>query len=489
VIILPRTEEYLISLVKELTSLPKETVWFEFKVNNDNPYEIGEYISALSNSATLAGKSNAYLIWGINNETHDIVGTDFKPSEAKVRNEELESWLLRLLAPRIFFRFYEILFNHKNIVILELEKAFGKPVQFKGSEYIRIGSYKKLLKDFPEIERELWRAFDQTSYEEKIAKDHLTESEVLNFIDYPAYFELLKMPLPEGRKRIIEKLSKEGLIVQNSAAGWDITNLGAILFAKKLSDFKLLKRKNVRVIQYKGNSRIETIREQEGGKGYASGFEGLIGFINNLLPRNEVIGKALRQDLPMYPELAVRELVANALIHQDFSIRGTGLILEIFSNRMEITNPGQPLVNSERFIDTPPKSRNEELASFMRRIGVCEERGSGFDKVVSETEFYQLPAPIIEVTKEHTKVILLAHIDFKEMSKEDKRRACYLHTCLKYVNREFMTNMSLRQRFGLNDKDVSVASRIIKDATEHGLIKLLESDTNQRYYKYIPFWA
>jgi len=295
--------------------------------------------------------------------------------------------------------------------------------------------------------------------------------------------------LPEGRKRIIEKLSKEGLIVQNSAAGWDITNLGAILFAKKLSDFKLLKRKNVRVIQYKGNSRIETIREQEGGKGYASGFEGLIGFINNLLPRNEVIGKALRQDLPMYPELAVRELVANALIHQDFSIRGTGLMLEIFSNRMEITNPGQPLVNSERFIDTPPKSRNEELASFMRRIGVCEERGSGFDKVVSETEFYQLPAPIIEVTKEHTKVILLAHIDFKEMSKEDKRRACYLHTCLKYVNREFMTNMSLRQRFGLNDKDVSVASRIIKDATEHGLIKLLESDTNQRYYKYIPFWA
>jgi len=195
VIILPRTEEYLISLVKELTSLPKETVWFEFKVNNDNPYEIGEYISALSNSATLAGKSNAYLIWGINNETHDIVGTDFKPSEAKVRNEELESWLLRLLAPRIFFRFYEILFNHKNIVILELEKAFGKPVQFKGSEYIRIGSYKKLLKDFPEIERELWRAFDQTSYEEKIAKDHLTESEVLNFIDYPAYFELLKNDL------------------------------------------------------------------------------------------------------------------------------------------------------------------------------------------------------------------------------------------------------------------------------------------------------
>lgn len=202
-----------------------------------------------------------------------------------------------------------------------------------------------------------------------------------------------------------------------------------------------------------------------------------------------MIGIALRQELPMYPELAVRELVANALIHQDFSIRGTGPMIEIFSNRMEITNPGRPLVNAERFIDTPPKSRNEELASLMRRIGVCEERGSGFDKVVSETEFYQLPAPIVEVTEEHTKVILFSHIEFKIMSKEDKLRACYLHTCLKYVNREFMTNMSLRQRFGLKDKDVSVASRLIKDATEHGLIKLLESDTNQRYYKYVPFWA
>ena len=487
--ILPRSEEYLVSLVNELTSLSNETVWVEFKVNNDKPDEIGEYISALSNSATLAGKSHAYLIWGIHNETHDILGTDFKPSEKKVGNEELENWLLRSLAPRIFFRFYEISFHNKNIVILELEKAFGKPVQFKGCEYIRIGSYKKLLKDFPEIERELWRAFDRTSYEEMIARDHLTESEVLTLIDYPAYFELLKMPLPENRKKIIEKLSNEDMIVQNSAGGWDITNLGAILFAKKLSDFKLLKRKSARVIQYKGNSRIETIREQEGGKGYASGFEGLIGFINNLLPRNEVIGIALRQELPMYPELAVRELVANALIHQDFSIRGTGPMIEIFSNRMEITNTGRPLVNAERFIDTPPKSRNEELASLMRRIGVCEERGSGFDKVVSETEFYQLPAPIIEVTEEHTKVILFSHIDFKIMSKEDKLRACYLHTCLKYVNREFMTNMSLRQRFGLKDKDVSVASRLIKDATEHGLIKLLESDTNQRYYKYVPFWA
>lgn len=486
---MPRSEEYLKSLIKELTSLPGETGWVEFKVNNDKPDEIGEYISALSNTAVLAGKPHAYLIWGVDNQTHKLVGTDFKVNEAKVGNEELENWILRLLAPRIFFIFYELKIDEKDIVILEIEKAVGKPVQFKGNEFVRIGSYKKLLKDFPETERELWRLFEQNIYEDMIAKDNLSESEVLSFIDYPAYFELLKIPLPEDRKRIIEKLSEEDLLVKNIAGSWDITNLGAVLFAKKLYDFKLLKRKAVRVIQYKGNSRIETIREQEGVKGYACGFEGLIGFINNLLPRNEVIGKALRKELPMYPELAVRELVANALVHQDFSIRGTGPMVEIFSDRMEITNPGIPLINTERFIDTPPKSRNEALAAFMRRIGVCEERGSGFDKVVYQTEFYQLPPPIIEVTEEHTKVILFAQVDFKVMSKEDKIRASYLHACLKHVTRDYMTNSSLRKRFGLDDKDISSVSRIIKDAIDAKMIKASDPTTAPRYLKYVPYWA
>lgn len=182
-------------------------------------------------------------------------------------------------------------------------------------------------------------------------------------------------------------------------------------------------------------------------------------------------------------------MVANAIIHQDLSIRGTGPIIEIFTDRMEITNPGIPLVDSERFLDTPPKSRNEALASFMRRMGICEERGSGFDKVVFETEIYQLPAPVVEVSIEHTKVILFAHKDFKEMTKEEKVRACYLHACLKYVTRDFLTNTSLRERFGLDSKSSATASRIIKDSLEKSVIKLKNPETAPRYYQYVPFWS
>ena len=95
--------------------------------------------------------------------------------------------------------------------------------------------------------------------------------------------------------------------------------------------------------------------------------------------------------------VAVRELVANALIHQDFSITGAGPMVEIFEGRIEVTNPGEPLVATDRFLDSPPKSRNESLASLMRRFRICEERGSGIDKVVSQIELYQLPPPLFEV--------------------------------------------------------------------------------------------
>jgi ATP-dependent DNA helicase RecG len=279
------------------------------------------------------------------------------------------------------------------------------------------------------------------------------------------------------------------MIAPSDAGGWSITNMGAVLFAKHLDDFSHLKRKTVRVIVCTDTSRQKTQKEQVGSRGYATGFEGLIGFINNLIPVNEVIGQALRKNVEMYPELAVRELVANAIIHQDLFIRGTGPMIEIFSDRMEITNPGVPLVEINRFLDSPPKSRNEALASFMRRVGVCEERGSGVDKVVFETEYYQLPAPVFEVVGSHTKAVLFAHRKLSAMRKEDRIRACYLHSCLKYVSNQPMTNASLRERFGIDPKNSSIVSRIIKDTWAAELIRPLEKEMSRKYARYVPFWS
>jgi len=262
-----------------------------------------------------------------------------------------------------------------------------------------------------------------------------------------------------------------------------------VLFAKRLQSFDALARKSVRLILYKGDSRFETIRELEGEKGYAVGFEGLIDYLKALLPSNEEIGKAFRQEVPMFPELALRELVANAIIHQDFSLRGTGPMIEVFETRLEITNPGVPLVDTQRFLDTPPQSRNEALASFMRRIHICEERGSGVDKVVFQTELYQLPAPLFERTEKHTRAVLFAHKELKKMDVEEKIRACYLHCCLRYENREPMNNASIRERFGIEEGNSAIASRIIKQTVEANLIRLFDPKANRKAYRYVPFWS
>lgn len=484
-----RPANELPGILNELRKLPRETEWVEFKHNNAEPEEIGEYLSALANAAALTGKVHAWLVWGLDNDTHDIVGTRFNPANAKMGNEELENWLLRLLAPKINFRFYAFVVDDKPVVLLEIGAAFRHPVQFRNTEYIRVGSYKKKLKDFPEKERELWRVFERIPFEKEIAAENIAAEEVLRLLDYPAYFDLLSLPLPEGREGILATLAADDMIAPGNAGLWNITNLGAVLFAKRLADFRTLARKAVRVVLYKGESRVETVREQEGSKGYAAGFEGLIGFVTNLLPSNEVIGKALRKQVPMFPELAIRELVANAIIHQDFHLTGTGSMVEIFSNRMEITNPGLPLVQTDRFLDSPPRSRNEALASFMRRIGVCEERGSGVDKVVSLAELYQLPAPLFETTGEHTRAVLYSHRDLREMDKGDRIRACYLHACLRYVQRDFLTNASLRERFGVEEKNKAAVSRYIREAVDAGMVRPVDQDAARKMMKYMPFWA
>jgi ATP-dependent DNA helicase RecG len=375
------------------------------------------------------------------------------------------------------------------VVLLEIGAAFRHPVRFQSEEFIRIGSVKKPLKDAPDRERELWRVFDQTPFERGTAMDRVQADEVLRLLDYPAYFDLLERTLPANRDGIIKALVGDGLIEAGEAGGWRITNLGAVLFAKRLEDFPGLRRKAARVIQYRGNSRVETLKEQVGGKGYASGFEGLISYINGLLPSNEVIGQALRRTVPMFPELAVRELVANALIHQDFFVTGAGPMIEIFEDRIEITNPGEPLVDPQRFVDTPPKSRNEALASLMRRFRICEERGTGIDKVVFEVEFYQLPAPLFEVPPGFTRTVLFAHRPLTAMSGPDRVRACYLHACLRYVLREDMTNTSLRARFGVEEHNRAVISRVIRETVKAGFIVAADPDAAPKLMRYLPYWA
>jgi predicted HTH transcriptional regulator len=368
--------------------------------------------------------------------------------------------------------------------------ACHTPIQFKGIEYIRIGSYKKKLKDIPEKQKELWRKLSLTAFEKGIARSNATSEDVLRLIDYPGCFELLGITLPDSRVGILDRLQEQKVILTRGVDRYDLTNLGALLFAKRLDDFGRLGRKAVRVISYKTKNRLEPLKEQLSTNGYAVGFKNLIDYINSQLPMNEEIGRALRREFRMYPDVAVRELAANMIIHQDFSITGAGPMVEIFSDRVEFSNPGKPLMDTMRFLDLPPRSRNEDLAALMRRMSFCEERGSGIDKVVFSSEMLQLPAPTFDVRESTTVATLYAHKKFSQMDKNDRTWACYLHTCLRYVSNETMTNSSLRERFKIEPQNYAMVSRVISDTMERGWIRLRDPESRSRKHaRYVPAWA
>ena len=481
--------QYYISLIKELRKLPKETEWVEFKVNNDEPAMIGEYLSAISNSAALHERDTGYVLYGIHDTTHEIVGTKFYPKLAKVGNEEIENWLLTQLTPRVDFRFVDVDTDEGHVVVLEIPTARFQPTAFKGIEYIRVGSYKQKLKDFPEKERKLWRSFEIRPYETMPAKENVDAGTVTKLLDTGSFYTLMELPMPSTRDGIIHDFLEYGFLKRMDNGNYAITNMGALLFAKNFASFDCLGNKAIRVIRYKGSGRTHTIRDQSFPKGYAVSFDEIVTYIMSMLPQEEIIETALRQEFIMFPEKAIREILGNMIIHQDMTARGQSLMKEIFDERIEATNPGKLLVDVDRIIDTAPHARNEKMAHFLRLVHICEARGSGFDRMEEGMRDWKIPAPKVETTEDFCRTMLYWHPSLSRWSKEEKIRTRYIYICYCNVNGIDATNAELRERFGVQEKNKATISRIIRDTVDKGMIRLYDESTAPRYYKYVPYWA
>jgi len=470
-------------LEKSLKPFPQELNQIDWKLAlSEKTERLSQHLSAFSNY-----EGGGFLVFGIDNG--EIVGITDGDCDKIIKT--LGNIARQNLVPPIVIDHALVKYREKDIIFIKIDEAIEKPIHLRnGSIYdsfVRSAGQTRKM-DKQEIASLLSKS-QGLKFEDGISRSGLSAEEVLKLIDFASYFDLAELQMPDGNEAILNTLTSEKLVRRNGDF-FDITNLGVILFAKNIENFENLGRKAVRVIVYEDKSRLKTVKEFTGKKGYASGFESLIQFINNLLPANEIIKTALRTNVKMYPEIAIRELVANALIHQDFYITGTGPMIEIFSDRIEITNPGQPLIDTLRLLDSPPQSRNEKLASIMRRFNVCEERGSGIDKVVFQTELFQLPAPDFSKSENHFKVILFAHKNLSQMNKGDKIRACYLHSCLKYVSGEKMNNTSLRERFNIEEKNYPIASNIISETVDAGLIRPYDpNNKSKRYITYVPFWA
>lgn len=380
----------------------------------------------------------------------------------------------------------EVMHPHGRVVVFTIPaRPRGTAFQFEGAYLMRAGEE---LDPMSEDRLRTIFAEGQPDWLSGVALAGCDDDQVVQLLDTQSYFDLLHLPYPANRSGVLERFKAERFI-ERDGGKWAIANLGAILFAKKLDQFDRLARKAPRVITYEGKNKLQTKSDKPGTKGYAVGFQGLVEFINSQIPSNEVIEQALRREVKMFPEIAVRELVANALIHQDFNESGASVMIEIYSDRLEISNPGKPYISPDRFIDEY-QSRNERLADVMRRLGICEEKGSGVDKVIQAAELYQLPAPDFRIGDRRTSAVLFSHRDIDHMDRNDRIRACYQHCCLRYVMNERMTNQSLRERFKLPEGKTATVSQIISATVDAGKIKLADpAQTSTRYRSYLPFWA
>lgn len=474
--------------VLELLANHKECEWIEFKENNSDPEMIWRLISALSNSALIAAKPFGFAVWGVKDHSREIVGTTFDP-----RNHQHGRLLLHLannLDPNPDPVFDDLTIRGNRLCLLRVPAASGRPVRYKGEAYLRIDESVTQAKSHPTHEARLFQLLNQTPWETRPASQHHEPMQVLGLLNFQRFFELTTQPIPTSEHEAHRKLESEG-IVRSEVGSSAITNLGAILFATDLASFAHLGFKKLRVVVYAGKDRAQIARQREFDQGYAACFRDVIEWITAQLPGNEHIGRVFRESVPMFPPEALREIVANALIHQDFSIAGARPLVEIFDGRIEIYNPGRPLVEPVRFLDSAPRSRNSAIAFLMRRMNICEELGSGIDRVLRAVEMFQLPAPRFESDNDGVRVVMYAHLDYTHMTSDDKVRAVYQHAGLRHVCGEGpMTNATLRRRFGMSEAQQSSLSKVIAQAVKEGLIKRHPPEsTSKKHAQYLPFWA
>ena len=483
-------EDY-VELVKQLIGHVSETQTIEFKDSNARFEMIGRDIAALANSAIVEGQDYAYMVWGVEDSTHAIIGTSFDPLTAKRGNQELEIWLRVKLSSNAEFRFLSVDVDGKHVVVLRIWPAVGYPVSFDNVEYIRSGTSTQPLQKNSQREQRLWDLTRSGAFEDQIALRWLSRDEVLHKIDWARYFTQTGIPVPEGGSSILHYLVTDNIVKTLDSGQYAVTNLGALLFAANMDDFETVSRKAIRIIRYSGKDRIAATRSKIFLRGYAD-IDGVMDYIQALLPGQEVIDKGLRVTMNGYPELAIRELVGNMLIHQDLTIRGGGPLVEVFDDRVEFSNPGASLIQVSRLVNDPPQSRNPRLAKLARRLHICEEAGSGWDKIIRSCELMQLPAPEIQESRGDApsmRVRLMPRRSYRDLTVDERLQACYWHACLQYANGNALTNASLRERFGLSTSSSSQISRLIADAISDRLIRPVDADAANKKMRYIPAWV
>lgn len=442
---------------------------------------LAQHLCAFSNL-----KGGGLLVFGVNDDA-SLFSVTKQESDEIIK--KLGNIAKNNLSTSIAIEHWTTEYKGHSLLFIRIPEQIDKPTHLRGKEIW--DSYTRSAGQTVKMSRSQIKSMIADSqglhFEKRIVKENVTTETLLKLLNYQKYFEMADKDQPKDIHVIAKRLEEFGLC-QRTEDGWNITNMGAILFANNMADFEGLERYSIIVRKYAGANNRELLSEQIGAFGYVVGFEGLVDYIMKLTSTEEI--GVVRNMKPTYPKIAIREFVANAMIHQDFSIEGMRVVIEIFSNRITITNPGAPLQDINRLLDLPPQSRNEDLAQAMFLLGICERRGSGIDRAVEAIESMLLPASRFTKGENFTRIFMYPQKSLSDMTKQEKIDACYQHACLWYENNEYINNQSIRTRFGLDKNQSSVASRIIADTLEAGRIKVSDENiVSKKYATYVPYYA
>ncbi len=465
----------------------QEAELLEFKENYHNPDELGKDISAMANTASYRNQEAGYILFGVRDDGM-ATGSSFDLDAIRIGNEVLRFWLTNMLSPFVDIQQIDVPYQGMRILGIKVPGNLSRPVQFKGIPYIRNGAQTRKLAEFESIERKIWKGTHALPIELNPATSVLNPSEIEGLLDISAFFNLARQPAPTSLDLSLAKMAERDFLIRSAdATGYQVTLLGAILFARDLNSFGELYRKSVRIIRYTDRHKLYADYDSFIPSGYALAIDKVMQELGRLLPQREEIRTAQREIIYEYPQAAIRELLINMLSHQDLNENDYPRI-EIFTDRIEFTNSGTPLLDFNRFIDGD-RPRNPRLVDALFLMHFSEQRGSGIDRVFAILEKEGLP-PLKNFPQPlHTRIILFRHHNLEALSKTDRLLVCYQHACLRFIMHEPMTNASLRDRFRAKVTNSASISRLIKECVEAGLIKRVSEESSKKYSKYVPYWA
>ena len=231
--------------------------------------------------------------------------------------------------------------------------------------------------------------------------------------------------------------------------------------------------------------------DKEFKEGIVEAFKSTYRDLNGLIPRRERIDLESGRRLVelSIPHAVVREVLSNAFAHQDLSSEEDGIVIEIFKNRVEITNSGRPVLDPLHFLDGGPAIKNEKIFAEMKNLGLVDGQGYGWRKIVKELESRSLPVPEIKVREKSITVTLLFEKPLKLLSLDQRNWTVYLHTVLRYLLSEPANNASLRQRLNLPESKSSTVSKWFRQAAEGGLLKPFDKHSSNKAKRYVPAWC